>query len=67
MLKIVSNTTPLNSLLKIDKLTILKELYSKIIIPQEVYNELEKGKFVNVKRELNPDYFVLCVTAAMAL
>lgn len=44
MLKIVSNTTPLISLLKIEKLTILKELYSKIIIPQEVYNELENGK-----------------------
>ncbi len=44
MLKIVSNTTPLISLLKIEKLTILEELYGRIIIPQEVYNELESGK-----------------------
>lgn len=52
MLKIVSNTTPLISLLKIDKLAILKELYSEIIIPQEVYNELEKGKYKDYYTDL---------------
>ena len=44
ILKVVSNTTPIISLLKIDKLTILKGLYTEIYIPQEVFNELEKGK-----------------------
>ena len=44
MLKVVSNTTPIISLLKIDKLQILKELYGEIFIPQEVFNEIEAGK-----------------------
>lgn len=44
MRKIVSNTTPLISLLKIDKLSILKQLYGQIIVPQEVFNEMEIGK-----------------------
>lgn len=44
MLKIVSNTTPLISLIKIDKLSLLKDLYGQIIVPQEVFNEMETGK-----------------------
>ena len=44
MLKVISNTTPIISLLKIGKLFLLKELYEKIIVPEAVYNELEKGK-----------------------
>lgn len=44
MLKVVSNTTPIISLLKIDKLHILKNLYGEIVIPEEVFNEIEAGK-----------------------
>lgn len=44
MLKVVSNTTSTISLLKIERLSILQELYSVIHIPKEVYNELEKSK-----------------------
>lgn len=44
MPKVVSNTTPIISLLKIDKLQILKDLYDEIFIPQEVFNEIEAGK-----------------------
>ncbi|MFA7444655.1 MAG: DUF3368 domain-containing protein [Flavobacteriaceae bacterium] len=44
MLKVVSNTTPIISLLKIGKLQILKDLYQKISVPQEVFNEIEAGK-----------------------
>src|SRR5690625_4486518 len=44
MPKIVSNTTPIISLLKIGKLSILKELYDEIYVPKEVFNELENGK-----------------------
>ena len=44
MLKVVSNTTPIISLLKIEKLTILKDLYGEISIPHEVFNEIEAGK-----------------------
>lgn len=44
MPKIVSNTTPIISLLKINKLTVLKDLYGEVIIPQGVFNEIEAGK-----------------------
>ena len=44
MPKVVSNTTPIISLLKISKIEILKDLYSEIIIPQAVFHEIEEGK-----------------------
>lgn len=44
MRKIISNTTPILSLLKINKLHLLRELYGKIIIPNAVFQEIEKGK-----------------------
>ncbi len=44
MRKIISNTTPIISLLKVDKLNLLKELYAKIIVPKAVYLEIEDGK-----------------------
>lgn len=50
MRKVVSNTTPLISLLKINKLYILKELYKTIYVPREVFNEIEAGK--------NKEYYV---------
>jgi predicted nucleic acid-binding protein len=43
MRKVVSNTTPLISLLSISKLTLLKDLYGQIIIPYAVYTEIEQG------------------------
>lgn len=44
MLKVISNTTPILSLLKLEKLYLLEELYQKIIIPTAVYDEIENGK-----------------------
>ena len=44
MRKVVSNTTPIISLLKVGKLEILKELYQELCIPYEVYLEIEAGK-----------------------
>ena len=44
MRKIISNTTPILSLLKIGKLSLLKELYEKVIVPTAVYIEIENGK-----------------------
>ena len=44
MRKVVSNTTPIISLLKVGKLEILKELYQELFIPYEVYLEIEAGK-----------------------
>lgn len=37
---IVSNTTPIIALLKINKIELLEALFNKIIIPEAVYNEV---------------------------
>ena len=37
---IVSNASPLIVLLKINKLSILKELFEKIVVPETVYKEI---------------------------
>ncbi len=37
---VISDTTPISNFIQIDKLYLLKDIYEKIIIPQEVYNEL---------------------------
>ncbi|MDB9309143.1 DUF3368 domain-containing protein [Aphanizomenon sp. CS-733/32] len=37
---IVSNTSPISSLAKIDQLSLLEDIYVRIIIPEAVYNEL---------------------------
>jgi predicted nucleic acid-binding protein len=37
---IVSNASPLIVLLKINKLSILKELFEKIVVPEAVYEEI---------------------------
>jgi|GEM_PF-3028571 predicted nucleic acid-binding protein len=53
MLKVVSNTTPLLSLLKIDKLDILRALYGEIYIPKGVFDEIEAGKNKGFYRDLS--------------
>ena len=50
MLNVVSNTTPLISLLKLSRLSILREIYTEISIPFAVYQEIEQGK--------NKDYYL---------
>ncbi|WP_292749605.1 hypothetical protein [Nostoc sp. NMS4] len=37
---IVSNTSPLSSLAKVDKLSLLENIYGQVNIPQAVYDEL---------------------------
>lgn len=37
---VVSDTTPLSELAKVGKLTIFRDTYGKIWIPQEVYDEV---------------------------
>lgn len=44
MRKVVSNTTPILSLLKIGHLHLLESLYSKVIVPQAVWEEIEQGR-----------------------
>lgn len=73
MPKIVSNTTPLISLMKISRLEILQKIYSEIIVPDAVYEEVEAGKhkkfyqdlskiewikIKSIKDKLSVDYFL---------
>lgn len=44
MRKVVSNTTPLISLMKLSKLELLKDLYKEISIPFAVFQEIEAGR-----------------------
>jgi len=44
MHKVISNTTPILSFIKLNRLDILRDIYKEIIIPEAVYEELEKGK-----------------------
>lgn len=52
MLKVVSNTTPIISLLKLNRLDLLKDLYSQIYIPNAVYQEIEAGKTKGYYKDL---------------
>lgn len=54
MLKVVSNTTPILSFMKLNRLDILEKIYKEIIIPEAVYQELEKGKskyYIDISNE----------------
>lgn len=53
MLKVVSNTTPLISLLKLGRLDVLMELYQEILIPTAVFEEIEVGKNKSFYRNLS--------------
>lgn len=54
MRRVVSNTTPILALLKIGKLEILQQLYGSIIIPYEVFLEIEAGSskssYINLQK-----------------
>lgn len=53
MHKIVSNTTPIISLLKLKRLDLLKKLYGEIIIPYAVFREIEAGKAKDYYQDLS--------------
>lgn len=53
MLKIVSNTTPIFSLLKLNQLDLLRQLYEQIDIPLTVYHEIEAGKTKGFYKDLS--------------
>ena len=37
---VVADTSPMNSLLLIDRVDVLRQLYTRIVIPEEVFREL---------------------------
>ncbi|WP_029522479.1 DUF3368 domain-containing protein [Persephonella sp. KM09-Lau-8] len=54
MPKVVSNTTPILSFIKLNRLDILRNIYKEITIPEAVYRELEEGKhkyYLNISKE----------------
>lgn len=53
MPKVVSNTTPIISLLKLNRLDLLKQLYKQVYIPAAVYNEIEAGKAKEFYKDLS--------------
>ncbi len=53
MPKVVSNTTPIISLLKLNRLELLKQLYTQIYIPIAVYSEIEAGKAKGFYKDLS--------------
>lgn len=50
---IVSNTTPIISLLKLDKLDLFKQLYNRVNIPLAVFKEIESGKSKEYYKDLS--------------
>lgn len=53
MHKVVSNTTPIISLLKLNRLELLQNIYNQIYIPTAVYNEIEAGKTKGYYKDLS--------------
>lgn len=53
MPEVVSNTTPIISLLKLGRLELLHKLYSQICIPTAVYKEIEAGKTKRYYQDLS--------------
>ena len=57
---VVSDTTPLISLLKIGRLDLLKKLFGEIFIPQAVFNELTVDeRFQMEANKIKKEKFIL--------
>jgi predicted nucleic acid-binding protein len=61
MRKVVSNTTPIISLLKLNRLDLLRELYEEIYIPNAVFDEIEAGKSTGFYRDLSGIHWIKIV------
>ncbi len=66
---VVSDTTPLISLLKIDRIGLLEKLFGQVLIPQAVFDEftaderfkpetdqIRRNQFIKVKTVKNPEF-----------
>lgn len=60
MKKVVSNASPIISLASVEKLSILKNLFQTILIPDAVYKEIYSGKYPGYT-ELDSDLFEIKV------
>lgn len=52
MMIVIADTSPIISLLKIDRLDLLSELFGLIFIPDAVYNELTQNEKYRIEAEL---------------
>lgn len=55
---VISDTGPIISLLKINQLYLLKDIFSEVIIPKKVYQELMAGSYPNERAILNRIDFI---------
>ena len=53
---IVSDTTPISELAKVNYLNLLPKLFGRVVIPQGVYDELTKGRHTHEFNALSPRY-----------
>ena len=53
---VVSDTTPLISLLKIERLDLLKKLFGNVLIPQAVYEELTVDERFSMEVDIKTCY-----------
>ncbi len=44
---IISDTTPIISLIKINRIDLLEQLFQEVFIPEAVYNELSRDLEIN--------------------
>ncbi len=49
---IVSNTTPIITLVGVGKFELLQQLYGEVIVPESVYQEIEAGKYKSFYADL---------------
>ncbi len=64
MPKVVCDTTPIISLLKISQLDLLQKLYGEILIPRAVFEEVEAGKEKNYYSDLSKLSWITVVDIA---
>lgn len=64
MPKVVCDTTPIISLLKISQLDLLHKLYGEIFIPRAVFEEVEAGKEKNYYSDLSKLSWIIVVDIA---
>lgn len=58
---VVADTTPLISLMKIDKLALLQSLFGKVYIPEAVYQELVRNPLFEREAQIVKNCEYICI------
>ena len=59
-MKVICNTTPFISLSSENSITLLKSVYSKVIVPEAVIEEIKEGGNINVPDLTSIDWIEVC-------